>query len=199
MGRVAFSWNDWTEKWDGTPFAVGGLTADDAGNPTPTERQPLRQGGPVSRLSGGSGKASFYTVVPWQLYANGLVQLPMGFDASAAFIARAGGAYPVSLLLSGGSDGTNAALATDQVDSLTYDSIYNLDLRLAKTIRLGGSSLVLSGEWFNVLNTDFVLSRYRYANQAPFTAATQGAEAGLGRIEEIIMPSIIRFGATFSF
>ena len=195
MARAAFSWNDWTENWDGTPYSL----INDDGNPTRTETDPLVQGGPVSRLSGGSGKASFYTVVPWQFYANGLVQLPMGFDVSAAFLARAGGAYPVSLLLGAGSDGTNPALATADIDSLKYDSIYNLDLRLAKTIRLGGSSLVLSGEWFNVLNTDFVLSRYRFANQAPFTNASQGAEAGRGRIEEIIMPSIVRFGATFSF
>jgi hypothetical protein len=50
-----------------------------------------------------------------------------------------------------------------------------------------------------VLNNDVVLSRYRFADQAPFTSTIAGAAPGLGRIEEIISPSIFRLGARFSF
>jgi len=196
MSRVAFSWNDWTESWDGMPYSIN---VDD-GNPTSTEDDALKQGGPVSILSGGSGKASFYTNVSWQLYGNALWQGPYGLDISGAFVARQGGAYPVALRLSGGLDGTNSALATSAIDSLRYDTMWNVDLRLAKTIKLGGDAgLTLSAEWFNVLNTDFVLSRARYANTSAFTDVKGGAIDGRGRIEEIIAPSIFRFGARIQF
>jgi hypothetical protein len=194
MSRIAVSLNDWTESWDGTPFS---LDLDD-GNPTSTETDPLKEGGPVSILSGASGKASFYTTVNWQVYGNALWQGPWGLDLSGAVIARQGGAYPVALRLGGGADGTNSALATDEVTSLRYDTLVNVDLRLAKTFKFGSDTgLTLSAEWFNVFNSDTVLGRARYANTAAFTS--NSAINGRGRIEEIIAPSIFRFGARFSF
>ncbi|HEY7509639.1 MAG TPA: TonB-dependent receptor [Vicinamibacteria bacterium] len=201
MGRIAFSWNDWTMHWDGQPYGIGMTTFGTAGSPTREERDPNVEGGQVAILSGGSGKASFYTNTKWQLYANGLVQLPWGVDLSGAMFGRQGGAYPVSLLLSGGRDGSLRALATSEVDSQRYPNLWNLDLRLAKTIKLGGAGLTLAAEWFNVMNNDVVLSRYRFANQGAFTQTVSGARPneGLGRVEEIIVPSIFRFGARFTF
>jgi hypothetical protein len=198
MGRVSFSWNDWTEDWDGIPYGTH-LRAT-SGNPMHEERDPAVPGGQVAFLSGGSGKASFYTSVKWQLYANALVQLPWSVDLSGSLFGRQGGPYPVSLILPAGRDGTQSrALATSEVDSNRYDNLWNLDLRLAKTIRLGGAGLTLAAEWFNVMNNDVVLSRYRFANAGPFTSTVAGAQPGLGRIEEIIVPSIFRFGARFTF
>jgi hypothetical protein len=195
MARMAFSWNSWTENWDGQTYSLG---ADD-GNPTRTETDPQEQGGPVTLLSGGSGKASFYSVVPWQIYANALYQLPMGFDVSGAIFGRKGGIYPVSLRLSGGRDGTNPALATQTVDERTYDNLWNVDLRLAKTFKFNQAALTLSAEWFNVFNSGTVLGRYRYANSSLFTSEIAGAESGKGRIEEVLSPSIFRIGARFTF
>jgi len=195
MGRVAFSWNDWTDHWDGTPYSLNA----DAGNPTRTENDPNDQGGPVTLLSGGSGKASFYSVVPWQLYANALYQGPWGLDLSGALFAKKGGVYPVSLRLSGGSDGTNSALATSSIDEKTYPDVWNFDMRLAKTFKMGKAGLTLSAEWFNVFNSATVLGRYRYANAASFVNTSQGAEPGQGRIEEILAPSTFRLGARFTF
>lgn len=196
MARGAFSWQQWTENWDGTPYSI----INDDGNPTRTETDPLENGGPYSLLSGGSGKASFYTVVPWQVYMNGLYQLPYGIDISGALFARKGGIYPVSVRISGGGDGTNAALATESIDSMTFDTLMNLDLRLAKTFKMKATSLTLSAEWFNVMNSGTVLSRARYADStATFIAPTQGSVSGQGRIEEILSPSIFRLGARLSF
>jgi hypothetical protein len=196
MGRVAASWNDWKENWSGTPYSLNA----DAGNPTPTENDPLQNGGPVAFLSGGSGKASFYTNVPWQIYANGLYQGPWGLDLSGTFFAKKGGVYPVSVRLTGGRDGTNAALATIPIDSMRYDDVWDADLRLAKTLKFGhGAGLTLSAEWFNVFNNNPVLGRYRYANNSSFTNTSQGAIAGAGRVEEILAPSVFRFGARFQF
>jgi hypothetical protein len=51
------------------------------------------------------------------------------------------------------------------------------------------------------MNSGTVLSRSRFANAGAFVNQTQGAVPGqgLGRIEEILVPSIFRFGARFSF
>jgi len=198
MTRAAFSWNHWTESWDGTPYSLG----SDDGNPTPTDTDPLVNGGPVTFLSGGSGKASFYTNVPWQFTANALYQFPWGVDVSGNVFGRKGGAYPVTLRLSGGRDGQNQALATPEIDSQRYDDLWNIDLRLAKTVKFGkDAGVTLSAEWFNVFNSSLVLSRSRQSNTATFVNAQQGADisGGRGRMEEIISPSIFRFGVRLFF
>ncbi|PYQ03281.1 MAG: hypothetical protein DMF82_13565, partial [Acidobacteria bacterium] len=160
MGRVAFSYNDWTESFSETP--VGGNTVTGgaaAGNPTRTDRDPLVDGGQVAVLSGGSGKASFYTSIKWQLFATGLVQLPGDFDFSASAFGRQGGPYPITLRLPAGRDGTLQTMAVPEVDTDRLGTLWNLDLRLAKNVRLGGASVTLSAEAFNVFNNDLVLSR----------------------------------------
>jgi hypothetical protein len=198
MTRVAVTLNDWKETWDGTPYSL----VNDDGNPTSTEDDQTIDGEQVSLLSGASGTQSFFTNVRWQIYANGLYQGPWGLDFSGAIFARQGGPLPISLRLRAGSDGTNPALATATHDELRLDTLANLDLRLAKTIRFGGTAgLTLSAEWFNVFNSGTVLNRYRYANQAAFLDVDGGAEPanGIGRIEEILSPSIFRLGARLSF
>ena len=197
MGRVAFSYNDWTEHFSGTP--VGGNTTADSGNPTRTEQDPLVDGGQLAFLSGGSGKASFYTSIKWQLFATALAQFPGDFDLSGSLFGRQGGPYPVSLRLSAGRDGTLTALAVPEVDTNRYGNLWNLDLRLAKNIKLGSSAVTLSAEAFNVFNNNLVLSRFRFANSGSFTSTIAGAAPGMGRVEGIVSPRIIRFGARLSF
>ena len=89
MTRVAFSWNDWVDGFDS---AVPKVNYD--GNPTPIETDPLVDGGQVALLSGGSEKASFYSSVKWQLYANALVQLPWKLDFLARSSLARGGPIP---------------------------------------------------------------------------------------------------------
>jgi hypothetical protein len=193
MSRVAFSFNDWTEDWSGTPTSF-------LGNPGSTETDPLVKGGQVALLSGGSGKASFYSSVKWQFYANALYQGPWGLDFSGNVFGRQGGPYPINVRLAAGGDGTLSALATPEVDTNRYSDIWNLNLRLAKTIKFHkNTGLTLSAEWFNALNSGNVLARFRQANSSSFTNTSQGAETGQGRIEEIMAPSVFRLGARFSF
>ena len=193
MARAAFSWNDWTENFDGTPVTF-------LGSPGRVETDPLVDGGQVALLSGGSGKASFYSSIKWQFFGSALYQLPWGFDVSGGVFGRQGTPYPVSLRLASGRDGTVSALATPEVDTERYDTLWNVDLRLAKTFKFGkGAGLTLSAEWFNTFNNDLILSRYRWANSGNFTNTAQGAESGKGRVEEIINPSIFRFGARLFF
>lgn len=178
--RVAISLNDWTENFEGTP--VGFL-----GNPGKTDTDPLKNGGLVSILSGGSGKASFYSSFKWQVYANAIVQLPASFDLSAQLFGRQGGTYPISINISGGSDGTKRALVGN-VDDLRYDNLWNLDFRLARNAKVGRLTISPSVELFNALNNDLVLGRARNAGSSTF-----------GRIEEVMSPRILRIGARVTF
>jgi hypothetical protein len=197
MSRMALSWNDWTESWDGTPYGVH--TTASSGKIAPTEADALVQGGQVAFLSGGSGKASFYTSVKWQFYGNAMVQLPWGVDFSGGLFGKQGGPYPITVRLAAGRDGNTQALATPEIDTKRYPNVWNVDLRLAKTIKFGAAGLTFSAEAFNVLNNDVVLSRSRQANTATFVSTIAGAESGIGRIEEIIAPRIVRLGVNFSF
>jgi hypothetical protein len=79
-------------------------------------------------------------------------------------------------------------LATPTIDVFRYTSVWDVDLRLAKTIKMGSTGLTLSAEAFNIFNAGTVLQRARQVNSGSFQ-----------RIDEILSPRIVRFGARFSF
>ena len=86
-------------------------------------------------------------------------------------------------------DGAKNLLATPNVDDARYGNVWNLDLRLAKTIKIAGSSsLNLNLDVFNVFNDDLVMVQQRTVNTAVFN-----------RVDEILSPRILRIGATFRF
>jgi len=182
MARAAFSWNNWTENWDSGVIPTSAL-----GNPGRTDIDPVVDGGQLAALSGGSGKASFYTSVKWQFYANALVQLPWSVDLSGSLFGKQGGPFPNTIRIGAGRDGTLNALATPLIDTNRLDNVWDVDLRLAKNVHFGQGALTVSAELFNVLNNDVVLSRARSAGPT------------LGRIEEIIVPRTLRLGARLSF
>jgi hypothetical protein len=179
--NVAFAYNNWTESYSDSN------RVNNNGNPTKLEISPLVDGGPVSILSGGSGKASFYSSFKWQVYADALVNLPWSFNFSTAVFGRQGGIYPTNITTSLGADGSTRVLAS-AVDAARYDNLWNLDFRLARNSKIGRVTITPSIELFNALNNDVVLSRARNANSAT-----------LGRVEEVISPRIMRIGARLSF
>jgi hypothetical protein len=198
--RVAFSLNDWVENWDGAPVGANG-------NPQSTDTEPLKNGGPVSVLSGGSGKAAFYSSYVWQIYSNFIVQLPGAFDLSAQIFGRQGGTFPVNLTLPAGSDGTVRALSGN-VDDERYENLWNLDFRLARNTKFNKVTLTPSIELFNALNNDVTLSRARNVAGGCAAAAPAGQPADcarrtppgtFSRIEELISPRILRVGVRLSF
>ncbi|MEO8360782.1 MAG: hypothetical protein ABI672_12195, partial [Vicinamibacteria bacterium] len=182
MANVAISLNDWTEDY-----------SDDArvnffGNPTKRESEPLIDGGPVSVVSGGSGKASFYSSYKWQVYADALLNLPASFSLSTAVFGRQGGIRPSNITLNPlGLDG-NTRVLSGAADAQRYDNLWNIDFRLARNSKIGRVTLTPSLELFNALNNDVVLSRARNAGAASF-----------GRVEEVISPRIARIGVRVAF
>ncbi len=186
--NLALSYNNWTEDYgDNNRVEIGLANQTGGGNPSPTDTSPLVDGGVVSILSGGSGKASFYSSFKWQVYADALVNLPVGLSFSTALFGRQGGIYPINITTSLGADGSQRVLA-GAADNTRYDDLWNLDLRLAWNSKIGRVTVTPALELFNALNNDLVLSRARNANSAT-----------LGRVEEVISPRILRIGARVSF
>jgi hypothetical protein len=185
--RLALSLNDWTESFEGTPVSTNPGTLG-SGNPTRQDIAGLENGGQVSVLGGGSGKAAFYSSFKWQVFASAGVTLPASFDLSASFFGRQGGLLPVILRLGGGSDGTLNALAAGPVDRERYAALTNLDLRLARNSKVGSVTITPSLELFNVLNNDVVLGVFRQATSASFR-----------RVDDVVSPRILRIGARVSF
>jgi hypothetical protein len=94
----------------------------------------------------------------------------------------------VILRLGAGSDGTLNVLASGPVDRERYDTLTNLDLRLARNTKIGKVTLTPSVELFNVFNNDVVLGVLRQATSANFR-----------RVDDVVSPRILRIGARVSF
>lgn len=181
MGRVAFTFNDWTQHYE--PEAIL--------NPNRTDLEPNEDSAMVLRSSG-SGKL-FYQNAKWQVAANGLYLLPAGFEVAASVFGRQGYPNPIYLTLdSGALDGSLRVLADGtKIDDNRFPNLWNADLRLAKNVKFGAagrSNLTLSAEVFNVLNSNTELKRIGDASATTF-----------GRLDEILAPRIVRFGARFTF
>src|SRR5262249_22116108 len=168
MSRVNFAWSDWKEHFEGT----AGIQ-----NPTATDINGVFQGGGPSRFCGPcadggqvylksyGAKTNTFANAKWNGSATGLYQLGAGFETSAAILARQG--YPkVEIIQTGtGADGSRRVLPVGGADRARYDNFYNLDLRLAKELKLAGNaSLNLAVDLFNVFNSDTVLQETRRIN-----------------------------------
>jgi hypothetical protein len=186
MTRVAFSFNDWTEHYTG-PGAVQNPTRTDA-TTSGTLSGPQVDGGQVAPRSGGSGKGDLFYNAKWQLNANGFYQLGHGFDLGANLFARQGYVNPYIFQVSAGGDGNVRALAVPTLDEVRHPNLFDLDLRLAKNLRIQRVNLVLAADVFNVLNAGTVLQRNRNLGSAVFDS-----------IAEIISPRILRIGVKFQF
>ena len=136
-----------------------------------------------------SGK-QHYVHGKWQLNANGLYELPAGFEISGNLFMRHGYPNPIFLNLEAGFDGRRQILPDDfRVTDGRFDTIVNLDLRLANRIKLGDSaSVTLSAELFNIFNSNTVMANVYAVDSAAF-----------GRIDEIMAPRILRLGARLNF
>jgi hypothetical protein len=187
FARVAFSYNNFVEHYTG-PGAVQNPTRTD----TPTGgflSGPQVDGGQYAPRSGGSGKGDIFYNAKWQINANGLYQLPMGFEVATNVFGRQGYVRPFVLRLNDGADGPVRVLTTPTIDATRYPNLWDVDFRVAKNIHFYGPvTLNLAGDLFNAFNTNTELARNRQANSASF-----------GVLNEIIAPRILRISARFQF
>jgi Carboxypeptidase regulatory-like domain/TonB-dependent Receptor Plug Domain len=188
--RVAFSINDWREYVDG-PDAFQNPTHTDSttgGAGTGTLSGSFIDGGQIAPRSGGSGKGDIFFNARWQFNANGFYQLPGGFDIGANIFGRQGYVQPLIFQTSAGGDGSVRALATPTLDAVRYPNLWDIDLRLAKTITITRVKFLLSADLFNVLNAGTTLAQNRNLSSGAF-----------GTINDIISPRIARIGVKFQF
>ncbi len=187
MARTAFSYMDAREYYDG-PAAVQNPTRHDVSARYGISG-PRVDGGQFAERSGGSGKGDIFFNAKWQFIANGLYELPAGFEVAGALYGRQGYLRPIVVRLTAGADGPLRSLATPKIDDNRYPNLWNLDLRLAKNFKMGGRrNFMLAADLFNVFNSQTELNRIRQANSAAFN-----------RLDEIISPRILRVGARFTF
>ncbi|HWW92785.1 MAG TPA: hypothetical protein VN375_05425, partial [Vicinamibacteria bacterium] len=196
MARVAATYNLFKQDYNGvTPvngqFGLTGTTAATnfyQGNPTPTDVNSLQSNDLVATTSSGSGPQTYYTSPKWQIYANAMVQLPWDFEFGGALFGRQGQISPQYINARAGADGTLHVLVTPSVEAFRLANVWDLDLRLAKNVKIGPTTVVLSAEAFNIFNSNTTLQVGRQVNSTT-----------LGQINEILAPRILRLGARFSF
>jgi hypothetical protein len=179
MARAAFSYNDWKEH-----FGPGAIM-----DPTKTALDPQMDGGQVVNFGAASGKF-YYVNAKWQANLNALYQLPANFELAGNLFGRQGYPKPYTLNIdTEGLIGFQSVLAEGPIDQFRYPNVWDVDLRLAKNLGLGGSRrITIAAEVFNALNANTEL----YRN-------TDATSSALNRLDEILAPRIFRISGMLSF
>jgi hypothetical protein len=156
--RAGFSYNDWTQNsaqataFDPTNQLNSTVFFANQG-PTATTGQVLFSVG-----SGSGAKGFIYINSKWQMNLNALYTLPLGFSIAGNFFARQG--YPFVMYndsYTGVSGGRQVVINKPEDDRLP--TVTDLDLRLAKDVKVGPLGVTLSIDVFNVFNRNDVLQR----------------------------------------
>jgi hypothetical protein len=188
FARVAFSWNNYVEHPGAGSFQ----------NPTRTDTTgglaalagPQVDGGSYAPRSGGSGKGDIFYNANWQFNASALYQLPKGIDLGMNLFGRQGYVRPFFIQLGAGRDGSALrVLATPNLEDNRYPQLWDLDLRVAKDIKIKGTARFnVAADLFNVINANTELGRVRRLNSSTF-----------GQLNDILSPRILRltFGVKF--
>ena len=134
MACAAFSYMDWRENLKGPRAVQNPTRTRSSGGPN---SGPQVDGGQVAPQGGAGSKGVVLLTASWQLTANALYQLPRGFDIAGSLFARQGYPSPVVLELPGGEDGLLTVLASSRITDDRLPDVWNVDLRLAKTAKIG--------------------------------------------------------------
>jgi hypothetical protein len=190
MFRVALGYNNHQEFYDAAvPVVLDEERAGvAAGNPTRLDVDNLVDGGQVASRSTGSGAGDIFLNGKWALNANGMFQIGWGVEVAASLLGKQGTPYPFFINQALGLDGTQRVLITPEVDTERLDTVWNLDLRLAKNLKAGGANMTLTADLFNVLNANTELNRQRNLGSPRF-----------GELTDYLSPRILRVGLRLGF
>ena len=194
MARAGFAYNDHKEYFTNRATAIE--------DPTPVARDgksqdasPLQDGGLVITRSSGSGKTNFFFVSPkFQFVANGIYQAPYGINIAANLLIRQGFGQPYfeEVSTSDPVAPLKSVLLSTDVGADRLPAVKSLDLRVGKELRFDQVTINVDLDWFNVFNASTILKRQ-------FDVGTAPGDTGPGSIQEILNPSIVRFGVRFGF
>jgi len=152
--------------------------------------------------TGSGGKSSVYINAKWEGDVTGAYQIPvietsLGFNLSS----RQGYAIPyIANVQFTNGEGTKAVLLENEPDAFRNKNVTQLDLRLAKDLRLSRFGLTLSVDAFNVTNANTVLQRNAGGVCSGRTTATKcNALPTSNNIAEVLSPRVFRLGARVNF
>ena len=142
----------------------------------------------------------------WQFNLNGLYQGPWGLTLGTNLYGRQGNPRPYKVdVVTHDVAGSEWSLLIDAMDTYRYPNVYQLDLRLQKTLQIGPITVTPAIELFNAVNSNTLL------NSAPLTGTYdvgQYRPKAFGIFEpddffddiiEIQSPRIVRLGIQVSF
>ena len=208
MMRGNLSLSDWTQNvsssaiWDPTRLrGSGNFYAPNIGN---TSGCNICDGGTVVQGSGsGSGsKGGVYINSKWAFNVTGAYQIPL-IETSLGFNVSGRQGYPVPWVhRAGTNEGTKQVLVVPDTDTTRLSNPIEVDVRVAKDIRVSRLGLTLSADVFNIANSHTILQRRtrlgtnsRNELYDPVARPTRGGN----RIDEIQSPRVIRLGARLTF
>jgi hypothetical protein len=172
---------DWREYFGDIALAVQ--------DPTPTDAEPLRDGGRVAVRATGLNREAFVNA-RWTAGATAAAPLLAGVRGSVRLFARDGFPIPYFQVASTGDPtaGAKNVLVAPQIDSFRLPAVVLLDLRLSRDFRLPGGRLTPSVDVFNATNSAAALQVARDVELPAFA-----------RPREIVRPRIVRFGLEYRF
>jgi hypothetical protein len=186
MLRANASYNDYTESCGANSQAGVGAN--------PTQTLGACPGGQVAPQSAGSGAfANDFINSKWQFNLTGLFVAPWDINLGASLTARQGYPSPLRDNVTG-TRGGDLAVVLNDIGTVRFDNVYELDLRVAKDFRIANRlGLTLSGDLFNAPNKRTVLQRNTLVlqNEQPLASGW--------RITELQAPRVWRMGAKITF
>ena len=176
------AFTDWREYFTDRERAVQ--------DPTPTESEPLHDGGPVAARPGGLGRGDVVANARFTAGATVRVALPFRLEATAIAHAREGFPIPYFQVADTGdpTGGGKAVLVAPRLDAFRLPALLMLDARLARDVGVGRATVTAFVDAFNVLDTAATLQLARDVDLP-----------ALDRPREIVRPRLIRGGLCARF
>jgi hypothetical protein len=146
-----------------------------------------------------SGKTNVWLNGAWQFHVDGLYQGPWGLTLGANLYGRQGYPKPYKVDVVTGDVANSAwSLLIDEMDTDRYPDVYQLDLRLQKTIPIGRVTVLPAVELFNAANADTLLNSDPLAGTS-LSDGTFQPWPGFDATIEVQSPRIVRLGIQVSF
>ncbi len=158
---------------------------------------------------GRNNKLAVFVNSNWQFNVNALYQFPYAISLGANFFGREGYPNPYYIrtyshedALNGQTIGSINDILIGKVNTYRYPNVYQLDLRLQKSFKIGQVTVVPAAEIFNVANAGTVLQRYQRVgtyNRSTRTPDQFVQNDYFNQIIEVQSPRILRLGLMVSF
>jgi hypothetical protein len=153
---------------------------------------------------GASGKTNINMYTRWMAKISVLYQLPWDINVSGTFNAREGWKIPHYFWIEDArlpGLGTGNYIYTQTIDKDALPTFYSVSLRIEKMVKIGDTGrLYFMADIFNLLNSAIVNRAYEaYLGEYYVDTNTFVPNPTNRKLNEILNPRVIRFGARFQF